>query len=68
MMCFLTGTKEPFHPGAFCWGIWTLSITGEVDAPLTFRFDEIRRMPKAIVSNTLECSGNGRSLRYAAKT
>ena len=41
---------------------WTLTITGEVETPLTFRFDEIRRMPKAIVSNTLECSGNGRSL------
>ena len=41
---------------------WTLTITGEVETPLTFRFDEIRHMPKAIVSNTLECSGNGRSL------
>jgi DMSO/TMAO reductase YedYZ molybdopterin-dependent catalytic subunit len=41
---------------------WTLTITGEVETPLTLKFDEIRRMPKAIVSNTLECSGNGRSL------
>jgi DMSO/TMAO reductase YedYZ molybdopterin-dependent catalytic subunit len=41
---------------------WTLTITGEVETPLTLRFDEIRRMPKDIVSNTLECSGNGRSL------
>ncbi len=41
---------------------WKLSIEGEVEHPLSLTFDEILRMPKAIVSNTLECSGNGRSL------
>ena len=41
---------------------WKLSVEGEVDAPLTFSFEDIRRLPKAIAADTLECSGNGRSL------
>lgn len=41
---------------------WSLTVEGEVDHPLSFNFGEISRMPKAIVSNTLECSGNSRSL------
>ena len=41
---------------------WELAIEGEVRKPLRLRFDQILRMPKAIVANTLECSGNGRSL------
>ena len=41
---------------------WRLSVEGEVATPLAFTFDEIRRLPKAIAADTLECSGNGRSL------
>ena len=41
---------------------WQLAIEGEVERSLTFSFDQILRMPKAIVTNTLECSGNSRSL------
>jgi DMSO/TMAO reductase YedYZ molybdopterin-dependent catalytic subunit len=41
---------------------WTLLLEGEVERPLRFTYDEILRLPRAIVSNTLECSGNGRSL------
>lgn len=41
---------------------WVLSVEGEVETPLQFGYGEIYRMPKAIVSNTLECSGNSRSL------
>jgi DMSO/TMAO reductase YedYZ molybdopterin-dependent catalytic subunit len=41
---------------------WRLCVEGEVAAPLTFTFEEIRRMPRAIAAETLECSGNGRSL------
>jgi DMSO/TMAO reductase YedYZ molybdopterin-dependent catalytic subunit len=41
---------------------WKLTIAGEVETELQFSFDEILRMPKAIVANTLECSGNSRSL------
>ncbi len=39
-----------------------LQIRGEVENPCQFTFAEILRMPKAIAANTLECSGNGRSL------
>ncbi|MGC8491329.1 MAG: sulfite oxidase [Syntrophobacteraceae bacterium] len=41
---------------------WRLTVTGEVGKELLFTFNDILRMPKAIVANTLECSGNGRSL------
>jgi DMSO/TMAO reductase YedYZ molybdopterin-dependent catalytic subunit len=41
---------------------WSLTIEGEVKNPLVLSFDHIYRMPKAIVSNTIECSGNSRSL------
>ncbi len=35
---------------------WELAIEGEVERSLRFSFDQIYRMPKAIVANTLECS------------
>jgi DMSO/TMAO reductase YedYZ molybdopterin-dependent catalytic subunit len=41
---------------------WRLTICGEVEKEVELTFDEILRMPKATVANTLECSGNGRSL------
>ena len=41
---------------------WTLTIDGEVNRKLSLDLDQIQRLPKAIVSNTLECSGNSRSL------
>lgn len=41
---------------------WRLSIEGLVGIPLRLSFDEILKMPKAIVANTFECSGNGRAL------
>jgi DMSO/TMAO reductase YedYZ molybdopterin-dependent catalytic subunit len=41
---------------------WTLTVTGEVKTPLHITFEQILGMPKAIVANTLECSGNSRSL------
>lgn len=41
---------------------WRLTVAGEVGEELEFTFEQIVRMPKAIVSNTVECSGNGRSL------
>lgn len=39
-----------------------LSIGGEVDTPFAIDFDTLLSMPKAIAANTLECSGNSRSL------
>lgn len=41
---------------------WQLQVVGEVVTPLTLSLEEILRMPRAIAANTLECSGNGRSL------
>jgi DMSO/TMAO reductase YedYZ molybdopterin-dependent catalytic subunit len=41
---------------------WRLTIDGEVHERLRYSFEHILRMPKAIVANTLECSGNSRSL------
>jgi len=41
---------------------WKLTVEGEVEAPREFSFEDILRFPKAICANTLECSGNGRSL------
>ncbi|MCG6879039.1 MAG: sulfite oxidase [Deltaproteobacteria bacterium] len=41
---------------------WELLVTGEVEKESRFSMDRILRMPKAAVANTLECSGNSRSL------
>ncbi len=41
---------------------WRLAVEGEVARPLSLTFEELRRMPRAISADTLECSGNGRSL------
>jgi DMSO/TMAO reductase YedYZ molybdopterin-dependent catalytic subunit len=41
---------------------WHLAIDGSVDTPLTVDFETLLHMPKAIAANTLECSGNSRSL------
>lgn len=41
---------------------WSLSVSGEVGAPLVLSFGEILSLPRAIAANTLECSGNSRSL------
>ena len=41
---------------------WTLSLDGLVQNELTLTFADIRRLPKVELADTLECSGNGRSL------
>jgi DMSO/TMAO reductase YedYZ molybdopterin-dependent catalytic subunit len=41
---------------------WEMNVIGEVEKPLRWTFDEILGLPKAIAANTLECTGNGRSL------
>ena len=41
---------------------WRLSIIGNVEAPLEIDMEYLLSKPKAIVANTLECSGNSRSL------
>lgn len=41
---------------------WSLTVDGEVATPLTVDFARLLAMPKAIAANTMECSGNSRSL------
>ena len=41
---------------------WILTIDGDVEVPMTIDFETLLRMPKAIAANTMECSGNSRSL------
>lgn len=41
---------------------WSLVVDGLVQSELALSFDALRRMPKVEVANTLECSGNSRSL------
>jgi sulfite oxidase len=40
---------------------WKLSITGEVERPVTLRMADIRNIAPRSVTNTLECAGNGRA-------
>jgi DMSO/TMAO reductase YedYZ molybdopterin-dependent catalytic subunit len=41
---------------------WRLSISGEVEKPMTLSFGELSKIETHSVVNTLECAGNGRSL------
>ncbi len=41
---------------------WVLTIDGMVEKKISLGLERIQRLPKAIVANTLECSGNSRSL------
>jgi sulfite oxidase len=41
---------------------WRLSIQGLVEQTTTLNFDDILALPKVEIANTLECSGNSRSL------
>ncbi len=40
---------------------WKLAVDGAVETPITLTLDELKRMPKATVTVTLECAGNGRA-------
>jgi sulfite oxidase len=40
---------------------WKLNIDGEVEKPYTLTLDELKRFPRATVTVTLECAGNGRA-------
>ena len=41
---------------------WQLNIEGLVQKKLRLTYDDLERLPKVEVANTLECSGNSRSL------
>ena len=40
---------------------WALKVGGDVNSPLALSVDEIRKLPAATVTVTLECAGNGRA-------
>ena len=40
---------------------WTLAIEGEIATPATIPIAELKRMPRANVTATMECAGNGRA-------
>jgi DMSO/TMAO reductase YedYZ molybdopterin-dependent catalytic subunit len=48
-------------PGGIEAATWTLSIDGEVNAQATLTLDDLRKMPSATITSTLECAGNGRA-------
>jgi len=52
-----------FEPAKLDARSWQLSITGEVDKPLTLTLADLEKMPVHSVVNTMECAGNGRSLQ-----
>jgi sulfite oxidase len=41
---------------------WHLSISGEVEHPVTLTMDEIKKLPRVEMVAVLECAGNGRAL------
>jgi DMSO/TMAO reductase YedYZ molybdopterin-dependent catalytic subunit/mono/diheme cytochrome c family protein len=40
---------------------WTLAIEGEIATPAAISIAELKRMPRATVTATMECAGNGRA-------
>lgn len=40
---------------------WTLQVEGEVATPVTLSMEDLRRLPPASLTMTLECAGNGRA-------
>jgi DMSO/TMAO reductase YedYZ molybdopterin-dependent catalytic subunit len=39
---------------------WKVEVGGEVERPTIITLDELKRLPKATITVTLECAGNGR--------
>ena len=40
---------------------WSLKVAGLVETPLTLTLAELKQLPRATVTVTLECAGNGRA-------
>ncbi|MDQ3009609.1 MAG: sulfite oxidase [Acidobacteriota bacterium] len=40
---------------------WKVEVNGEVERPMAITLDELKKLPKASVTVTLECAGNGRA-------
>jgi len=52
-----------FPPAKLDARTWKLTISGEVEKPLTLTLADLKRIPVHSIVNTLECAGNGRSLQ-----
>lgn len=44
-------------------GRWKLSLSGEVEKPLTFKLSDLAALEPHSITNTLECAGNGRAFQ-----
>jgi sulfite oxidase len=42
---------------------WRLTVGGEVEKPLTLSLSDLSKLDKHMVTNTLECAGNGRAFQ-----
>jgi DMSO/TMAO reductase YedYZ molybdopterin-dependent catalytic subunit len=52
-----------FEPAKFDARTWQLSVTGQVNQPLTLTLADLEKLSLHSVVNTMECAGNGRSLQ-----
>lgn len=52
-----------FEPAKIDAAAWKVTITGEVEKPLTLSLADLGKIPVHSVTNTMECAGNGRSLQ-----
>lgn len=51
------------EPVTFDAASWQLTVSGEVDKPLTLRLADLEKIAPHAVTNTLECAGNGRAFQ-----
>lgn len=59
---FFKRNQGQFPHGPVDLAAWRLTVDGLVQKELTLAFDDVLAMPKEVMANTLECSGNSRSL------
>lgn len=59
---FFKRNQEPNRTAPVALESWRLSIQGLVQKNIELSFEDILFIPKIEVANTMECSGNGRSL------
>jgi DMSO/TMAO reductase YedYZ molybdopterin-dependent catalytic subunit len=52
------------EPSTFDATEWRLSVTGEVEKPLTLNLADLGKIESHTVINTLECAGNGRAFHH----
>ncbi|MBS1800692.1 MAG: sulfite oxidase [Acidobacteria bacterium] len=52
-----------FAPANVDAAAWKLTISGEVEKPLTLTLADLAKIPVHSITNAMECAGNGRSLQ-----